>query len=304
MTRIDVIHPGQFAWTASLLMLVAALHCGQARGEEATGTAGMTVSVVKALKHCFENRLTASGVFEVADELQLRPDREGLVAAATFVEPGDWVVKDQVLARLVSSQNPAQEAIAVRAPDAGLVTASSVVVGAYVSANGPDPLFRVAVKGQLELKAEIPSRYLPLLRKGMKASIHVAGLPVFSGRVASVAGEVDGMSQLAGLRLSAAVDSRLRAGTFARAEIEAGEDCGLTVPLSALHYGPDGTVVATVRGDRVIMRRVVTGLLEGRNIEIREGQIREGLSEDDQVIARAGPFLREGDHVRAVLAAP
>ena len=122
---------------------------------------------------------------------------------------------------------------------------------------------------------------------------------MLSAQIASVDGGVDGMSQLASLRLAAAADSRLRAGTFARAEIEAGEDCGLTVPLSALHHGPDGAVVATVRGDRVIMRRVVTGLLEGRNIEIRDG-----LSEDDPVIARAGPFLREGDHVRAVPATP
>ena len=162
----------RFAPPSLLAMcLVAVSSCGAARGEETAGTGGMAVSVVRASRHCFENRLTASGVFAVADELQLRPDKEGLVVAATFVEPGDTVVRDQVLARLISPQNPQQEAVAIRASEAGLVTASSAVVGAYVSQTAPEPLFRIAAKGQLELKAEILGKSLPMLRPGMKASI-------------------------------------------------------------------------------------------------------------------------------------
>ena len=41
------------------------------------------------------------------------------------------------------------------------------------------------------------------------------------------------------------------------------------------------------------MRRVTTGLREGGTIESRDG-----LMVNDSVIARAGPFLREGDPVR------
>ena len=56
-------------------------------------------------------------------------------------------------------------------------------------------------------------------------------------------------------------------------------------------------MVGIVQSDRVVMRRVKTGLLEGGTIEIRYG-----LMENDPVIAKAGPFLREGDHVRPVTA--
>jgi multidrug efflux pump subunit AcrA (membrane-fusion protein) len=63
--------------------------------------------------------------------------------------------------------------------------------------------------------------------------------------------------------------------------------------LSAVLYGPEGAVVQVVRDDRIETRRVRVGLLSGGKAEIREG-----LSEGDQVVARAGTFLREGDRVR------
>ena len=72
-----------------------------------------------------------------------------------------------------------------------------------------------------------------------------------------------------------------------------GQSCGAAVPLSALLFGPDRSVVQTVRSDRVETHRVATDLIGDSNVEIREG-----LAEGDIVVLCASAFLRDGDRVR------
>ena len=273
---------------------LAVLLAEPAKAEGPVEEGAMAVTVVSAKTHCFTNRLAASGTFVARHAVELLPDREGLVVSDVAVEAGDTVTKDQVLAHLASPQNPKEE-IAVKAPVAGTVIAAAAVVGAYVSPGTGDPLFRIAEGGDVELSAESLAKNVPLLRRGMAAKVHVVGLGELDGRVAAIDDGVDARTQLAVLHLTVAADPRLRVGSFARAEIDAGQDCGLTIPLSALLFGPDGDVVSIVQSDRVVMRRVTTGLLEGGTIEIRDG-----LIVNDSVIARAGPFLREGDPVRPI----
>jgi hypothetical protein len=90
---------------------------------------------------------------------------------------------------------------------------------------------------------------------------------------------------------------RLRVGAFARATIELGQRCGPAIPLSAVLYGPSGAVVQVVRDNRVETRRVSVGLVADGKAEIRDG-----VSQGEMVIARAGAFFRDGDRVRAVSA--
>ena len=71
-----------------------------------------------------------------------------------------------------------------------------------------------------------------------------------------------------------------------------------TAPITAVLYGPAGTVVQVVRRARIETKRVEVGLMSGGQVEIRDG-----LQEGDIVVARAGALLREGDPVRPVTAA-
>ena len=121
-----------------------------------------------------------------------------------------------------------------------------------------------------------------------------SGLGDLDGTVSSLAAGVDATTQ-SGTASIQVPDGRLRVGAFAHAYIDAGEVCALTVPLSALLTGPDGTAVEIVRNNRVETRRVSVGLLEQSDAEVRDG-----LREGDQVVARAGAFLRDGDPVRPV----
>jgi len=65
------------------------------------------------------------------------------------------------------------------------------------------------------------------------------------------------------------------------------------VPLTAVLYSSAGTVVQVVKRGRIETRRVEIGLMSGGTVEIKEG-----LTEGDDVVARAGSLLREGDPVR------
>lgn len=91
------------------------------------------------------------------------------------------------------------------------------------------------------------------------------------------------------MRISLPHNPLLRIGVFARA-------CDVAVPLSALLFGPEGPVVQMIRNDRIETRRVTIGVPAKNNV-----QIREGVTEGDLIVVRAGAFLREGDRVRPVV---
>lgn len=93
-------------------------------------------------------------------------------------------------------------------------------------------------------------------------------------------------------------NKRILVNASGRALIKTGQSCNVAVPLTAVQYGSAGTVVQVVKRSRIETRRVETGLMSGGQIEIKDG-----LVEGDDVVARAGALLREGDPVRPVTAA-
>ena len=180
----------------------------------------------------------------------------------------------------------------MQAPAAGIVGRMMTQVGAMVAMAGP-PMFLIIVGGEFELLAEIPSTRIGKIAVGQPAQVDVVGVGVISGRVRTVSPEINIANQTGQARISLGTDSRLRMGTFGRASVEIGTSCGTSVPLSAILYGPLGPVVQVVRDNRIETRPVPIGLLAGGNVEIRQG-----LSDGDLVVKRAGTFLREGDRVR------
>ncbi len=229
---------------------------------------GMAVSVVSVRRQCLHDLVSASGIFMPLHEAEVRADRDGLMVGEVFVEPGDAVVADQVMARLVSPQGAPKEVLAVKAPIKGTVVGVVAPVGSYASPSAHDPLFRIVGQDMIELSAGVQASEFPRLRVGMPAKVHVVGLGDLDGSVSSLARGVDATTQ-SGTASIAVPDGRLRVGAFAHAYIDAGEVCGLTVPLSALLTGPDGTAVEVVHANRVETRRVSVGLLEADSAEVR-----------------------------------
>ena len=279
----------------ALALGVVAL-CGassqSAMADDARPYSGLAISVTKVDRRCFTERVEVTGTLVPKTEVQVRPDQDGL---QVLIEPGDTVVAGQVLARLTSPPGAQPQTLAVKSSVNGIASGATAVVGAYASAGSQDPLFRIVADGEFELRGEVQAAALPQLKLDQSATLHVIGVGVIPGRVASISPAIDAKTHLGSVRVSAGSDPRLRTGIYARAEIDAGRSCALAVPLSAVLYGSDGAIVQVVRDDRVETRRVDVGLLDKDVVEIRDG-----LAEADVVVDHAGAFLREGDRVRPV----
>ena len=116
------------------------------------------------------------------------------------------------------------------------------------------------------------------------------------GRVRQVPSEINPVSQLGAVRIQIESDPSLRAGTFARATIDAERSCdGVSVPRSAVYFRTEGATVQVVRDDVVETRKIRVGLMSGHAVQVLDG-VREG----ETVIANAGGSLRDGEKVKPV----
>ncbi|WP_316179234.1 efflux RND transporter periplasmic adaptor subunit [Bradyrhizobium sp. SZCCHNRI1009] len=254
---------------------------------------GAAVSVLKATKACFDNTVEVSGMVLARNETAVRPDRPGLKVAEVLVDAGDSVTAGQNLARLTP---PEGGTIMIQAPVAGTILSSSATIGAFASGRG-EALFSILARNEYDLVGLVPSAQLGKLAVNQTARIRIVGAGEVEGKIRRVAPTVEPNSQLGQAFIGINGTARLLVNSFGRAVIKIGQSCGVAVPLTAVLYDPDGTVVQVVRAQRIETKRVEIGLMAGGQVEIRDG-----LAEGDVVVTRAGALLREGDPVRPVMA--
>jgi RND family efflux transporter MFP subunit len=180
----------------------------------------------------------------------------------------------------------------LRAPAAGLITKVNTQVGAPASPQA-GPMFQIAINGELELDAEVPSIHVLKLSPGATARISRDDVPDLTGQVRLVAPEIDRRTQLGHVRVSVSDSSSLKVGMFARVAIDAKRSCGVSTPRSAV----DHSTVQVVNNNVVETRQVRTGLISDNGIEILEG-----LKQDETVVADAGTSLHDGDRVKPMFA--
>jgi HlyD family secretion protein len=277
--------------TAAALCCLASLPARAA--EEADAPKGAAVTVLKVAKACFPAIVEVSGIVRAHDETAVRPERQGLKVTEILADAGDTVTAGQTLARLVL---PEGGTVVVQAPVAGLIAASTAVIGAVASGRG-EALFSIIARSEFDLIGVVPTRDIGKLKVNQTARIKVVGAPEVDGKVARVAPTVQPDSQLGQVTIAVTSNQRLLVNSSGRALVKTSQSCGVAVPLTAVLYGTAGTVVQVVRRDRVETKRVEVGLMSGGQVEIRDG-----LAEGDMVVARAGSLLREGDPVRPVTA--
>jgi HlyD family secretion protein len=290
-----------FSWLAvvTLAGLAGSSQSFAAEASDVIRPAGMAITVLKPSKRCFSETFGFAGVLVPREEVLVRPEREGLQISRVDVESGDTVASGKTLAWLAppDAQQSAGTGASVQAPVAGIVGNVAAIIGTTASARA-EPLFRIIARGEFDLLAEVSTKQLSRLSVGLPAKIKIMGVGELPGKVRLVSTSVDPMTQLGQVRVFIGSHEQLRAGTFARSYITfpAAKECGVSIPTSAVLYGSDGAIVQVVRDDRIETRQVTVGLLSQG-----EAEIRSGLAEGDQVVARAGAFLREGDRVRPML---
>lgn len=195
------------------------------------------------------------------------------------------------LAKLAS---PDGGEITLSSPVAEIVNAAPNIVGAQTATVGP-ALFRITARSEYELVGDVTAADMAKLLVNQPARVKIVGTGILDGRVRRVSPIVSSHTQLGEVRVVVTSRQRLMVNASGRAQIKTGESCGVSIPLSALLYGSGGSVVQVVRRQRVETRRVEVGLMAAGQVEIREG-----LTDGDIVVARAGALLREGDPVRTI----
>jgi multidrug efflux pump subunit AcrA (membrane-fusion protein) len=262
--------------------------------DEADAPKGPAVSVLKAAKTCFNNIVEVSGIILPREETAVRPERPGLKVSDVLTDAGETVTAGQTLARLTL---PEGGSVNVQAPTAGVISSSTATIGAMASGKG-EALFNIIARGEYDLVGLVPTEDISKLAVNQTATIRIIGAGDIEGKIRRVAPTIEPNSQLGQVFIGLTSNRRLAVNMSARAQIKVGQSCGVAVPLTAVQYSSGGTVVQVVRRQRIETKRVEIGLMSGGQIEIRDG-----LNEGDDVVARAGALLREGDPVRPVTAA-
>jgi HlyD family secretion protein len=267
-----------------------------ALGRAQSATPAPTVTVATAAEACFEDRVPFIGALAAREDVLVIPLVDGAQVNEVLVEAGDRVRSGQVLARLARPGPPeapgAGTSIDVTAPTDGVVLARGARVGLIASASSPEPLFRLARDGAMDVVTGLPAGRLVNVRPGRVARLQTPGGEI-RGQVRQVAPEMDRQSRLALVRISFDGDPRLLFGASVSGVIESGRSCGLSIPLSAVVAERDRTLVRRVRDGRVESVAVQMGLVQGDRVEVRLG-----LAAGDLVVAHAAAFLRDGDAVR------
>lgn len=179
----------------------------------------------------------------------------------------------------------------VQAPDDGIVSSKTGVLGSVVSAG--TELFRLVRHGQVEWRPEIDARQLTLVKPGQKARITLPTGQVVQGELRIVGPTLSASTARATLYVNLPENGPARAGMFASGVLLADPVPALNLPQSAVVMRDGRAYVYLVdAGSLVHARPVATGRREGDRIEVVSG-----LDAGARVVASGGGFLSEGARV-------
>ncbi|MCQ4634482.1 efflux RND transporter periplasmic adaptor subunit [Shinella sp. CPCC 100929] len=184
---------------------------------------------------------------------------------------------------------------AVKSPVAGVVSVRTAKIGAIAS-GGASPLFTVIRDGEIELKADVSEDGILKLALGQKATVTLAGgAAKLTGTIRLIEPTLNPDSRLGRVYIRFDEPGKARAGMFASAEIVVEQREGVVLPLSAITTADGKTVARKVEDGVVKLVPVETGIQDGQVIEIVSG-----LAAGDEVVAKAGAYVRDGDRVNPV----
>ena len=187
----------------------------------------------------------------------------------------------------------------ILAPTSGLILSRAIEVGQIVSpASGA--LFRLALGGDMEMRASLSQQDLAGIRVGMAATVTPLGLEQsVQGSVWQVSPVIDPQSRQGEVRIAIPYTAAIRPGGFAEARIASGTTTAPVLPQSAVLSDSKGNYIYVINASKVVERRSVRiGEVSAAGVAIAAG-----LSGREAVVLSAGPFLNPGQKVAPVRAA-
>lgn len=238
------------------------------------------------------------------DLAQAELDRARQLVDRGFISKADLdrktATRDAAAARVRVAQAQLSETQArnrrldIRSPAAGLVLTRAVEPGQIVS-SGSGTLFRVAMGGQFEMRAQLSEADLQRVPVGARAEVTPVGTTdIFTGQVWQVSPVIDPQTRQGIARIALSYDKALRPGGFASARIHTGGQVAPMLPQSAIQSDAKGNFVYVLNARNEAERRAITtGDVSDAGVAITSG-----LNGTERVVITAGAFLNPGQKVR------
>jgi RND family efflux transporter MFP subunit len=182
----------------------------------------------------------------------------------------------------------------VTAPDDGVISARTVNVGQVAQAG--TEMLRLLRKGRVEWRAEVPESRLREIRVGQDVKLTTADGTELTGQVRTVAPTIESTTRAGLVYVDIpSTNNVARPGMFARGDILLEHSTAQMAPLSSVVVDDGYSYAFVVKGQSVQRRRVETGAVQGRLIEIARG-----VEPGELVVDKGAGFLKDGDRVTVV----
>lgn len=236
--------------------------------------------------------------FEAAHEAAGQQYQEAQAGAQKEDRAQARAVHDQAVAGLGLARKHLEDAT-LRSPLSGFVSSRSVQVGEMA---GPGrPVFQIVELDPVEIAVGVPETDIHLVRLGQAAAVQVPALPgeSFEGIVKLINVAADPTTRTYMVRIRVANPKHtLRVGMIAEAQIRSDRKLdAMTLPGESVVHDPQGATIVFVyfpQQKRVYAKRVETGTVYGREI-----QIKSGLEGDESIVVAGQDRLRDGVAVTA-----
>lgn len=196
----------------------------------------------------------------------------------------------------LDAQQIAFDNTVVKAPLSGVVTAVNAIEGSLASAQ--TPIATIVDISRLEINTSINEKQVGKITIGQEVEINIpsVGDKVYNGKINFINPVMDGTKSFPVKILIDNPEGEIKAGMYAKIRLvtDRHEDV-IKVPRKAVITRDGESKVFVVEEDKAMMRKVITGLNNGSEIEITEG-----LDLGEKLIVTGNENLVDGDKVTII----
>lgn len=252
-----------------------------------------------AVKTALQDYVLTTGEIEAQASVDVYPEIGGKITEV-YVELGSKVKQGDLIAKIDPSSPGMQYKLnPVYAPISGAITSVPLKQGTTVSKTSS--LTTIGDTAELQLKANVPERYVASLRTGLTADVVLEAYPdeVFTAAITRVSPILDKSSRSKEILLGfSKADSRINAGMFAKVKLRTDVYAGqIAVPADAIieKSGTQYVYVMNPDGQTVTRREVTTG----KTVD-NVTQLLSGVSEGEKIVVEGMRSLGEGSSVKDI----
>ena len=269
---------------------------GRGRGGSVVSVKTQTLAV-----ETLHGYVSTNGEIESQNSVSVFPDVSGKIVSMS-VMLGSRVAKGQVIGYIdPSSPGSYFRQSPIYAPISGSVISTPLKNGTTVSTG--TAITQVGDVSNLQIRANVPERFVAVLKVGLKANVSVEAYPgvVFSATVSRVSPVVDPVSRTKEIVLVFDErDARINAGMFAKVVLFTEDYGGMVVmPSDSLVQNGDKFYAYTVNADNTVTKNEVT---LGKSVDGKV-QIASGLMAGEKVVVQGQTSLGDGSRIQDITGA-